>query len=62
MEKPAERVRVSYWASVLALGICPSCGHPMSQQQQIKGCVYGLPCGCLLFRGKLDSIVQKKGP
>jgi hypothetical protein len=37
-------------------GLCPACGHPMAQTQQVAGCVHALPCGCLLWRGR------KKGP
>jgi hypothetical protein len=37
----------------IARGICPVCGHPMSDKQQIGRCVNALPCGCHLYQGRI---------
>jgi hypothetical protein len=45
----------------IAAGICPVCHHPMSAPQQIRGCVYARPCGCMLYRGRIPNEPTRQG-
>lgn len=35
--------------------ICPHCGQAIARYEQVGRCVYGRPCGCRLYQGKLKQ-------
>jgi hypothetical protein len=34
---------------------CPHCGKTIEKKEQVGRCVYGRPCGCRLYQGRLPK-------
>lgn len=41
--------------------ICPHCKTVLTGQVQIGRCVYGEPCGCRMYQGKVTKKWRKSG-
>ncbi len=58
---PAQLALAKAYLEDIALGmVCPACHAPLEEKKQVGRCVYGIPCGCRMYQGRLDKKPPKE--